>query len=147
MKRLRIYISEEAHMSIEKAAIVTGVGRAGVRRVPTDESYRMIPAELQRAITEDREQGWVPFCVVGTLGTTSSTSVDPAGALAEICRRERLWLHLDAAYAGSAAVMPEMRHHFSGWERGGLDRRQSPQVAVHPVRRLAAAVPRRGEVS
>ena len=116
LKRLRMYISEEAHMSIEKAAIVTGVGRAGVRRVPTDESYRMIPAELQRAITEDREQGWEPFCVVGTLGTTSSTSVDPAGALAEICQRERLWLHLDAAYAGSAAVMPEMRHHFSGWE-------------------------------
>jgi aromatic-L-amino-acid decarboxylase len=116
LKRLRMYISDEAHMSIDKAAIVTGIGRAGVRRVPTDDSYRMIPAELQRAITEDRAQGWAPFCVVGTLGTTSSTSVDPAGAMAEICEREGLWLHLDAAYAGSAAVMPEMRHHFSGWE-------------------------------
>jgi aromatic-L-amino-acid decarboxylase len=125
LRRLRMYVSDEAHMSIEKAAIVTGIGREGVRRVPTDESYRMIPAELQRAIEEDREQGWAPFCVVGTLGTTSSTSVDPAGAIAEICKREGLWLHLDAAYAGSAAIIPEMRHHFSGWE-------EADSIVVNP---------------
>jgi aromatic-L-amino-acid decarboxylase len=125
LKRLRMYISEEAHMSIEKAAIVTGIGRAGVRRVPTDEAYRMIPEQLQQAIREDRDQGWAPFCVVGTLGTTSSTSVDPAAALAEICRREGLWLHFDAAYAGSAAVMREMRHHFAGWE-------EADSIVVNP---------------
>jgi len=112
--RLRLYASEEAHSSIEKAAIVVGVGRAGVRRIAVDDAYRMVPDELERAIDEDRRAGWLPFCVVGTLGTTSSTSVDPAAALAEICRRERLWLHLDAAYAGAAAILPEMRHHFAG---------------------------------
>jgi len=125
VKRLRMYISAEAHMSIDKAAIVAGIGLAGVRRVPTDESYRMIPAELQRAIAEDRAAGWAPFCVVGTLGTTSSTSVDPAGAMAEICKREGLWLHLDAAYAGSAAIMPEMRDHFAGWE-------EADSIVVNP---------------
>jgi len=123
--RLRMYASAEAHMSIDKAAIVAGVGRAGLRRIPADDEYRMIPAELERAIDEDRRDGWVPFCVVGTLGTTSSTSVDPAGELARVCRRERLWLHLDAAYAGAAAVMPEMRHLFSGWE-------QADSIVVNP---------------
>jgi aromatic-L-amino-acid decarboxylase len=103
-------------MSIEKAAIVIGVGRAGVRRIPVDEQFRMRPAELARAIAEDRAAGWLPFCVVGTLGTTSSTSVDPPAELARICKHEGLWLHLDAAYAGVAAIVPQMRHHFAGWE-------------------------------
>jgi aromatic-L-amino-acid decarboxylase len=116
VKRLRMYVSTEAHASIEKAAVVIGVGHAGVRRIPADAEYRMIPRELERAISEDRANGWAPFCVVGTLGTTSSTSVDPADALARICEREGLWLHLDAAYAGAAAILPEMRGHFTGWE-------------------------------
>ena len=88
LQRLRLYASAESHVSIEKAAIVTGIGRAGVRRVPTDDAYSMLPDALERAITEDRRDGWRPFCVVGTLGTTSSTSVDPPEALAEICERE-----------------------------------------------------------
>jgi aromatic-L-amino-acid/L-tryptophan decarboxylase len=115
--RLRLYASTEAHSSIEKAAIVAGVGRAGVRRVAVDGAYRMRADALEAAIIEDRAAGWLPFCVVATLGTTSSTSVDPCAAIAEICRRENLWLHVDAAYAGTAAIVPELRPLLSGWER------------------------------
>lgn len=115
--RLRLYASSEAHSSIEKAAIVAGVGREGVRRIPVDSAYRMKPDLLAAAIAEDRAAGWLPFCVVATLGTTSSTSVDPCAAIAEICARERVWLHVDAAYAGTAAILPELRPVFAGWER------------------------------
>ncbi|RMF74840.1 MAG: amino acid decarboxylase [Acidobacteria bacterium] len=114
---LRMYLSDEAHSSIEKAAIVAGVGRAGVRRIPTDDAFRMRPDALAEAVAEDRAQGFTPFCVVATLGTTSSTSVDPAGPIADVCERERLWLHIDAAYAGAAALLPERRGLFEGWER------------------------------
>jgi aromatic-L-amino-acid decarboxylase len=96
---------------------VAGIGREGVRRIPVDDAYRMRADALAQAVAEDRAAGWWPFCVVGTLGTTSSTSVDPAGAIADLCARERLWLHLDAAYAGVAAIVPEMRQLFDGWER------------------------------
>lgn len=115
--KLRIYASTEAHSSIDKAAIVAGVGRVGVRRIPADGDYRMKAELLSTAIAEDRAAGWTPFCVVATLGTTSSTSVDPCDVIAEICRREKLWLHVDAAYAGAAAIVPEMRPLLSGWER------------------------------
>jgi aromatic-L-amino-acid decarboxylase len=115
--RLRLYCSTEAHSSIEKAAIVAGIGRAGVRRIPADDAYRMRPDLLAAAVSEDRAAGWWPFCVVATLGTTSSTGVDPAGAIADVCAREHLWMHADAAYAGVAAVVPEMRPLFAGWER------------------------------
>ncbi|HEX6850651.1 MAG TPA: pyridoxal-dependent decarboxylase [Candidatus Polarisedimenticolaceae bacterium] len=115
--RLRLYASTEAHSSIEKGAIVAGVGKAGVRRVDVDAEYRMRPDALAAAIREDRAAGFTPFCVVATLGTTSSTSVDPARAIAEICAREKLWMHVDAAYGGVMAAMPEHRPLFDGWER------------------------------
>ena len=114
--RLRMYASTEAHSLIDKAAIVAGIGRAGVSRIPIDQDYRMKAELLGEAIAADRAAGWTPFCVVATLGTTSSTSVDPCDAIAEICRREKLWLHVDAAYAGAAAIVPEMRPLLSGWE-------------------------------
>jgi aromatic-L-amino-acid decarboxylase len=114
--RLRMYASTEAHSSIDKAAIVAGIGRAGVRRIPVDDEYRMKAELLSAAIDDDRAAGWTPFCVVATLGTTSSTSVDPCDAIAAICRREKLWLHVDAAYAGAAAIVPEMRPLLAGWE-------------------------------
>ena len=114
--RLRMYASTEAHSSIDKAAIVAGIGRTGVRRIPIDDEYRMKAELLSEAIAEDRAAGWTPFCVVATLGTTSSTSVDPCEAIAEIGRREKLWLHVDAAYAGAAAIVPEMRPLLAGWE-------------------------------
>ena len=101
------------HSSIDKGAIVAGVGRAGIRRIPVDEAYRMRADLLADAIAEDRRQGWTPFCAVATLGTTSSTSIDPAGAIADVCAREKIWLHVDAAYGGAAALLPEMRPLFS----------------------------------
>ncbi len=115
--RLRLYASEEAHSSVEKAAVVVGAGRAGLRRLPVDDAYRMRADLLGAAVAEDRRAGWLPFCVVATAGTTSSTSVDPIAEVAAVCEREGLWLHVDAAYAGAAAVAPEYRPLFAGWER------------------------------
>jgi aromatic-L-amino-acid decarboxylase len=87
-----------------------------VRKIPVDSEFRMRADLLAEAIAEDRAAGWWPLCAVATLGTTSSTSVDPVKAIAAICERERIWLHVDAAYGGSAALVPEMRPAFSGWE-------------------------------
>jgi aromatic-L-amino-acid decarboxylase len=114
---LRLYMSTEAHHSIEKGAIVAGIGKQGVRRVACDDAYRMDPEALVEAIREDRAAGRTPFCVVATLGTTSSTSIDPAAAIADVCERERVWLHVDAAYGGAMTIVPEFREPFAGWER------------------------------
>lgn len=115
--RLRLYTSEQAHSSIEKAAITLGLGRRGVRKIPVDREFRMDPAALRRAVAEDRAAGWRPFCVVATVGTTSTTSVDPVPAVADICETEGLWLHVDGAYGGMAAVAPEFRWALAGCER------------------------------
>lgn len=116
-KRLRLYCSEHAHSSVDKAAIILGLGQAGIRKVATDAEFRMDPVALARAVEEDRSQGWLPFCVVATLGTTSTTSIDPLPQIVEVCGRENLWLHVDAAYGGSAAIMPEMKWMLEGVER------------------------------
>ncbi len=123
--RLRLYTSTQAHSSIEKAAIVLGLGLAGVRRIVTDGEYRMRPEALEAALREDREAGWHPFAVSATVGTTSTTSVDPIPRIAGICRRENLWLHVDAAYAGSAAALPECRWALDGCE-------QADSLVVNP---------------
>ncbi len=115
--RLRLYCSEQAHSSIEKAAIVLGLGQQAVRQIPSDWDFRMIPEKLSHAIEEDIAAGWRPFAAVATLGTTSTTSMDPVADIATICKQHSLWLHVDAAYAGSAAVLPECRPMFAGWER------------------------------
>jgi aromatic-L-amino-acid decarboxylase len=115
--RLRLYTSEQAHSSIEKAAITLGLGIKGVRKIAVDESFRMKPEALTQAIAEDRQKGWRPFCVVATIGTTSTTSIDPVPEIADICEQENLWLHVDAAYGGTAAVVPEMRQVLNGCER------------------------------
>ncbi len=116
-QRLRLYTSEHAHSSVEKAAITLGIGQEGVRQIATDSEFRMDPAALARAIQEDREAGWRPFCVVATVGTTSTTSIDPVPQIAEICELEGLWLHVDAAYGGPAAILPEMKWVLAGCER------------------------------
>jgi aromatic-L-amino-acid decarboxylase len=116
LPRLRLYASEQAHSSVEKCAITLGIGQEAVRKVPVDSQFRMNPAELEAAVDEDRRAGWLPFCVVATVGTTSTTSIDPVPAIAAIARRHNLWLHVDAAYGGSAAVIPEMRHILAGCE-------------------------------
>lgn len=113
---LILYTSTQTHNSLDKAAILLGHGLDSVRKVPVDDDYRMDPAELTRTIAADRKAGHTPFCVVATAGTTSTTSIDPLASIAEICRVEGLWLHVDAAYGGSAAIVPELRFLFEGME-------------------------------
>ena len=117
LPRLRLYTSEQAHSSIEKAAIVLGLGQAGVEKIVVDEEFRLRSEVLEAAIKEDLKAGWKPFCVVATVGTTSTTSVDPVPEIAEICEQYKLWLHVDAAYAGAAAILPEKRWALAGCER------------------------------
>ncbi|MFI5180506.1 MAG: pyridoxal phosphate-dependent decarboxylase family protein [Thermoanaerobaculia bacterium] len=112
-----VYASELAHSSIDKACVVLGFGTSGLKKIPVDAEFRMRPEALSKAIAEDRAAGRVPVATVATIGTTGVTSVDPCPAIADICEREKIWLHVDAAYAGSAAALPEMRPLFSGWER------------------------------
>ena len=111
---LVVYTSEQSHSSIEKGAIAVGIGQDNVRKVPVDAEFRMRPDALEELIERDLRAGLRPCCVTATVGTTSTTSVDPVAAIAEICRRHNLWLHVDAAYAGSAALMPEFRWAFEG---------------------------------
>jgi len=115
--RLRVYASEQAHSSVEKACIGLGLGQTGLVKIPVDDQFRMDPIALADAVSRDRTDGWRPFAVVATVGTTSTTSVDPVSAVADVCAREGLWLHVDAAYAGSAAVLPEKAPHFEGCDR------------------------------
>jgi len=124
--RLRMYTSEEAHSSVEKAGMVLGVGQDNVVKIKTDSEFRMDVVELAQAIARDREQGFVPFAVVATVGTTSVTAVDPVPAIAEVCAKERLWLHVDAAYGGAAAVLDSHR-----WVLAGCDRADSVVVNPH----------------
>lgn len=112
MPRLRLYASEQAHFSIDKAAVALGFGMEGIRKIPVDEKFRMIPKKLEEAIEADKRNGWLPVCVIATVGTTSSTSIDPINEIGKICNENNIWLHVDAAYAGTAAVLPEMRWIF-----------------------------------
>ena len=113
---LVLYTSEQSHSSIEKGAIAIGVGQKNVRKIPVDAEFRMRPDALVSAIERDRASGLRPFCVVATVGTTSTTSIDPVDAIADIAKRNGCWLHVDAAYAGSAAIAPEFQHFLKGCE-------------------------------
>jgi aromatic-L-amino-acid decarboxylase len=115
--RLRMYTSEEAHSSVEKAGIVLGVGQENVVKIKSDADFRMDAGALANAIASDRAQGYIPFAVVATVGTTSVTAVDPVPAIADVCEREKVWLHVDAAYGGAAAVLESHRWVLSGSER------------------------------
>ncbi|HEX8457379.1 MAG TPA: aminotransferase class I/II-fold pyridoxal phosphate-dependent enzyme [Pyrinomonadaceae bacterium] len=106
---LRVYASDQSHSSIDKAVIALGLGQRSLRKIPSDAEFRMDAEALSRAVEEDLRDGLLPFCVVATVGTTSTTSIDPVPAIADVCERHKLWLHVDAAYAGSAAVVPELR--------------------------------------
>jgi aromatic-L-amino-acid decarboxylase len=109
VKGVRVYCSEHAHSSVDKAVILLGLGHDALVRIPADAGFRMQPARLADAIRADRAAGYIPIAVVATVGSTSSTSVDPVAAIASVCEAERIWLHVDAAYAGVAAMVP-------GWE-------------------------------
>jgi aromatic-L-amino-acid decarboxylase len=114
--KLVAYTSSQAHSSIEKAIRVAGIGKENLRLIDVDDQFALRPDVLVRLIAEDRERGLVPFFVCGTVGTTSSNAIDPIRAVGEICRKENLWLHVDAAMSGTAALCPELRHIHDGLE-------------------------------
>jgi aromatic-L-amino-acid decarboxylase len=114
---LCVYGSNQAHSALDKGAIAIGLGHDSVRKIEVDDAFRMRAEALADAIADDRRAGRLPIAVVATVGTTSTTSVDPVPAIADICERERLWLHVDAAYAGVAAMVPSRRHILDGAER------------------------------
>ncbi len=114
--RLVAYASMEAHSSVEKAVGVAGIGRENLRAIDVDEAFAMIPEKLDQAVKKDREAGKVPFFVCATVGTTSSNAIDPLPEIGEICRRENLWLHVDGAMSGTAAICPEFRFIHRGLE-------------------------------
>lgn len=123
--RMCAYVSREGHFSVQKAAGLLGLGEANVREVGTDSSLHMDLAELKRLVELDRAAGHLPFCVVANAGTTSTGAFDPIGKLADFARQQNLWLHVDAAYGGFAALAPSVRHFF---ERIG----EADSVALDP---------------
>lgn len=114
LPRLRVYTSEHAHSSIDKAALALGFGLENVVHIPVDDEFRLRPIALFEAIAADRAKGYLPLACVATVGTTSITSIDPVPAIAQVCQREGVWLHVDGAYGGIAAVVPEMRAVLDG---------------------------------
>jgi len=125
LPRLRVYASSHAHSSIDKAALALGLGLENVVHVDADEEFRMRPDALAAAITADRALGFLPLACVATVGTTSTSSIDPVPAIAEICRREQMWLHVDGAYGGMLAIVPEYRGVLAGAE-------QADSLVVNP---------------
>jgi aromatic-L-amino-acid/L-tryptophan decarboxylase len=125
LPRMRVYCSDQAHSSIDKAVILLGLGQDSLRKIRTDAEFRMRADALEAAIAEDRSAGWAPLAVVATVGTTSTTSVDPVAEIAGVCRREAIWLHVDAAYAGVAAMIP-------GYERILAGAADADSLVVNP---------------
>src|ERR1022692_4485284 len=112
--KLTVYISEHAHLSVEKAAIAAGIGQSNVRRIGVDTCFRMDPQRLAQTIAEGGARGHRPFFAVATVGTTSSTALDPVIEIADICRANGIWLHVDGAWGGSFGLVPECRHFLDG---------------------------------
>jgi aromatic-L-amino-acid decarboxylase len=111
---LTVYCSTQTHSSVEKGVAIAGIGRENLRSIPVDDAFAMRPEALAAAIADDRAAGKVPACVVASVGTTSSEAIDPVPAIAEICSREEIWLHVDAAMCGTAALCPELRFIHDG---------------------------------
>jgi len=115
--RIAVYCSDQTHSSIDKAVIAIGLGHDSLRKIPTDDSFSMRVDALEQAIARDRADGVLPIAVVPTVGTTSTTSIDPVPAIADVCAREAIWMHVDAAYGGVAAMLPSHRHVLDGADR------------------------------
>ena len=120
-----IYCSEEAHSSVDKAAMTLGFGLNALKKISTDDRLRMDAKELAAVIERDKNAGAIPMAVVATVGTTSTTSIDPVPAIAATCAEHRMWLHVDASYGGIAAILPEMRHVLDGCD-------QADSLVVNP---------------
>ncbi|HYN06915.1 MAG TPA: pyridoxal-dependent decarboxylase [Vicinamibacterales bacterium] len=129
---LVIYASSHSHSSVEKAALLSGIGRENLRLIPHDAQYAMRAEALEEAIAIDQAAGRVPCAIVATTGTTTTTAIDPVARLASIASRQSLWLHVDAAMAGSAMVLPECRWMWDGIE--GAD-----SIVINPHKWLGAA--------
>jgi aromatic-L-amino-acid decarboxylase len=129
---LTVYVSTQSHSSVEKAALLAGFGRNNIRVVPHDADYAMRPDALEEMVTADRAAGRLPCAVVATTGTTASTALDPIAAIAAVATRHRLWLHVDAAMAGSAMILPECR-----WMWAGIE--QADTLLLNPHKWLGAA--------
>ena len=107
-----VYASDQAHSSVDKAVLTLGLGLDNLRKIESDELFSLRPELLEKAIMADLDAGLRPFCIVATIGSTSSTSSDPVGAIADIAKKYNLWLHVDSAYAGVTAILPEYRYLF-----------------------------------
>jgi aromatic-L-amino-acid/L-tryptophan decarboxylase len=129
---LVVYASAQAHSSVEKAALLAGFGRNHYRAIAVDAEFRMRTDALQAAIERDRAGGLRPCAIVATTGTTATTAMDPIAAIAAVARRGGLWLHLDAAMAGNAMILPECRHHWAGVE-------QADSIVINPHKWLGVA--------
>jgi aromatic-L-amino-acid decarboxylase len=123
---LLVYCSDQAHSSVDKAALLVGFGRANIRRVPVDAAYAMQPEALRRMIADDLARGLKPCAIVATTGTTATTALDPIEAIAKIAKEFGLWLHVDAAMAGSAMILPECR-----WMWQGIEQADSLVINAH----------------
>lgn len=124
-----LYVSEHAHSSLDKAAIATGIGLNHVRRIPVDDEFGMDATALDDELTRAAREGRVPLMVCATIGTTSVGSVDPAAQIASVCAKHGVWLHVDAAWAGTVAALPEKRELFAGWE-------QADSIVINPHKGL-----------
>jgi aromatic-L-amino-acid decarboxylase len=114
---LRVYCSTETHSSVEKAVKIAGLGKKNLVKIPVDEQLRMQPAALEKAIQEDLKNGYRPICIVAAIGTTGTTAIDPLKEIAKISQTFNIWLHVDAAYAGSALILPEFQWMIEGIEQ------------------------------
>ena len=129
LPRFRIYTSDQAHTSAEKAAIALGLGEENVCRVPSDNEFRIETSILRKTVVHDRESGFKPLAVVATVGTTSTASVDPVAEIARLCREEKMWLHIDGAYGGGFAIMPEYEWIAEGWS-------EADSIIINPHKTL-----------
>jgi aromatic-L-amino-acid decarboxylase len=125
----RIYASDQAHSSAEKAAIALGLGEENVQRVSTDAEFRMDPKALRAKIARDLRDGFKPLAAIATVGTTSTATIDPVPQIAKICREFKIWLHIDGAYGAGFAILPECHSLASGWS-------QADSIVVNPHKSL-----------
>src|SRR5947207_2399312 len=129
LPRFRIYTSDQAHSAAEKAAITLGIGEENVIRVSSDDEFRMNVALLRETIAQDRQDGFHTLAVIATVGTTSTADVDPIPEIAKICQEEKMWLHIDCAYGGAFAMLPEYKWVSEGWE-------MADSIVVNPHKTL-----------
>ena len=115
-QKFTVYASSQIHSSVEKAVKIAGIGAAQFRQIPVDENFAMQADSLEEAIVKDLENGFKPVCVISAIGTTSTTAIDPIAEISTICKKHKVWHHVDAAYAGTALVLPEMRWMSEGVE-------------------------------